>query len=166
MKTLIAMMMAVALAGCSLFQSGTSPTPATFDVCSAASAVGAEEAAAVSAVSVVVQLHASKQMTDANYAQAQTAYAALQSANGLILTALIEINDAGGSPSAVTPQQYAQLLAQAAIAAAQFYAIYSSSTNQAGPPAALPGVSASATTCSITDAQLTAQLTMPNWPAQ
>lgn len=161
----ISVVVAVALAACSLLPGSSNSTP--FDVCSAASVVGGEQAAISGAVTITTQLHNAKKISDANYAQAKLAYSGVVAANQLLLQGLITINDAGGNASAITPQQYAQLLAALLSASAKFYAVYSAFTNQAGAMAnarfKMREGATAAGTCTLTDAQLTAELTMPAW---
>ena len=155
MKLVIAMMMALAaalaLAGCS-----TTTTIPGFTVCDAVGIAQTEVVAAKGAVPIVQSLHASKQMSDANYQNAQLAYSALAATNMQIGGYLVIVNDAGGNFAAVSGPQYAALAAQAALEAAQFYALFASQ----------PAKAVAGGTCTMADADITSALTMPPWPAQ
>lgn len=149
------------LAGCSLFQSSsTTTTPATFDICNAVQIAEAEQTAAEGATAIVDQMHAGKSISDANYKQATFAYAALREANDEARDALIQVNDHGSLSMA----DYALIATKGAIAAAKFYAVYTSLTKQAAPSAGRRRAAATAGACTITDAEITSKLTMPAWP--
>jgi hypothetical protein len=163
MKTFLTSILALALivSSCSLIGGGGTTT---FDVCSAVSVTQVQQAVVESAATVVINMNKNGQVPAATLAKIQTAYQAWSDTQGLVVTALQAINDAGGNPSAISVQDYAQLVIQAASDAADFIALYESLV---GSPSLTSIAKATAsptpTTCSITDADIAADLAVPAW---
>ena len=166
-------LLVLGLSGCTALGIGTH---AQFDVCSAASAVKAQQSAFEIGAQTLISLHRTKAVPDATYAKAQQIYSVWSQTQQLIALTIIAFNDGGlTTPQPQMMQQYSQLLVQAVGIAAEFAAMYYSAA-PAGrtPPMAVAAYRRSAAygamaendaSCSMTDDQIRATLAVPSWSA-
>lgn len=161
MKRILPFVLAIALcvAGCSSSGGGTS-----FDVCSAESLVKTQQTAAIGYVTVMIALNKTGQVSASQIAKLKGIYTSWATAQQAAVSFLTTANDAGGNLSSVQYQQWIQLGVQMAVLAAEIYSMYNSANT---PPKSgeLLAARAGATTCSITDAQIQSDLTVPTWAA-
>lgn len=146
----------VFVAGCSMVNGQP-----TFDMCSAVSVTATTQQAVELAATTMIGLQASIPPTFLQKASAT--YSTWAFSQGTLRDALVALNDAGGKPSQISVQQYGQILAEVALNAAAFLALYNSMVNT---PAIhiRQEVRATAAACvPPTDTEIQQLLTPPTW---